>query len=135
MILTHPKNEPFRFTHLLFLAQTYHLTAEEAAELESTSPRSKKPKNDTVPTSGGIFSVHPEDEYIQKVGTSLSFLIVSLISPSQFALHALDFSYSTAQPRDKESFGLDVACRMMLLPAENLASLVDALTEAFPPPQ
>ena len=61
------QNEPFRFTHYLFLAQIYRLTAEEAAEIESSAPRPKKAKNDALPATGGVFSVHPEDEYIQKV--------------------------------------------------------------------
>ena len=53
---------------------------------------------------------------------------------SQFASHTMDFSYTNAEPRDKESFGLDMACRMMLVPAENITQLVDALAEAFPAP-
>ncbi|KAF7797674.1 hypothetical protein EIP86_008874 [Pleurotus ostreatoroseus] len=102
------ENKPFRFSQYLFLAQTYHLSAEEAAELEANAPRSaKKPKNSTAASGAsgeGVFSMHPEDEYIQK-------------------------------PRDKESFGLDTGCRMMLVAAEDFPRLVEALAQAFPAPQ
>ena len=46
----------------------------------------------------------------------------------------MDFPYSNTEPRDKESFGLDMGCRMMLVPAEKMPNLVDALADAFPAP-
>ncbi|PSR71127.1 hypothetical protein PHLCEN_2v12973 [Hermanssonia centrifuga] len=51
------------------------------------------------------------------------------------ASHTLDFTYSSAEPRNKESFGLDTACRLMLVPAENFPRLIAAIAEAFPAPE
>lgn len=113
-------NEPYRFDHLLFLSRTYKLSPEEEAELIATAPRSSKRQRnaiDPMRSDGGVYSFHPEDEYIQK-----------------FASHTLDFAFSNAQPRDKESFGLDTGGRMMLVPAANLPPLIQALNEAYAPP-
>ncbi|KAI0791666.1 p21-C-terminal region-binding protein-domain-containing protein [Abortiporus biennis] len=105
-------NEPYRFSHLLFISRIYRLSSEEAAELQARSPR-KQQENATA----GVFSFHPEDEYIQK-----------------FATHSIDYSFSNVQPRDKDSFGLDTGGRMMLVPAANLPQLITTLNEVFAPP-
>ncbi|TFK57727.1 hypothetical protein OE88DRAFT_1618886, partial [Heliocybe sulcata] len=113
-------NEPYRFDHYLFISRTYKLSAEEAAELIASAPRSSKRQRnaiDPMRSDGGVYSFHPEDEFIQK-----------------FASHTLDFSFSNAQPRDKESFGLETGGRIMLVPASNLPPLIAALNEAYTPP-
>ena len=46
----------------------------------------------------------------------------------------VDFPYMNAQPRDSESFGLDTALRMMLVPADRFPQLVQAIVEAYPAP-
>lgn len=69
------KNEPYRFTHLLFISRVYRLSAEEAAELHASKPRTKRNKGSSAPTSGGgVFSFHPEDEQIQQVRVLATFL-------------------------------------------------------------
>ena len=52
----------------------------------------------------------------------------------QFATHALDYTFSHAQPRDAEAFGLDTGGRMMLIPTTRLREIVNALAEAYPQP-
>ncbi|EIW86231.1 hypothetical protein CONPUDRAFT_133729 [Coniophora puteana RWD-64-598 SS2] len=111
-------NEPFAFTHLLFISRTYKLSEEEESEL-AESRTSKKRKTFPQPTrsSTGVYSFHLEDEQIQ-----------------QAASHALDYALTHALPRDKDAFGLDVAGRMMLVPADRLQALVDTMSEVYRPP-
>jgi protein BCP1 len=52
----------------------------------------------------------------------------------QFATHTLDFDYSHQEPRDRDSFGTDVAGRMMLIPSAKLDQMVQAMTAKFPVP-
>ncbi|GJE99768.1 p21-C-terminal region-binding protein-domain-containing protein [Phanerochaete sordida] len=110
-------NEPFRFSHYLFISQTYRLSSEEAAELEATASRSKRQKGASKPKQEGVTPVHPEDEEI-----------------AQFATHIVDFPYTNTQPRDNESFGLDTSLRMMLVPAERFPQIVQAIAETYPAP-
>ncbi|TCD71444.1 Mss4p nuclear export [Steccherinum ochraceum] len=107
---------PYSFSHLLFISRTYRLTAEEAAELEARAPRSKRHKGSETLT-GGVHSFHPEDDVI-----------------AQFATHSIDYSFTTAQPREKESFGLEMGGKMMLVPADRYSRLAATLSETFPPP-
>jgi len=109
-------NEPYRFSHLLFISRTYRLSAEQAQELQPQSRR-KKQKAAQPAAVGGVFSFHPEDEYIQK-----------------FASYTLDYSFTTTQPREKDSFGLDLGGRLMLVPADKLPLIVTSLSEVFAPP-
>ncbi|TDL22295.1 hypothetical protein BD410DRAFT_256154 [Rickenella mellea] len=127
-------NEPYKFSHLLFLTRTYRLTAEEAAVLEASnhnqrpSKRQKgRPPLQTGNTNSGAdvsnggtstYSFHPEDEYIQK-----------------FASHSIDYNLSSAQPRDADAFGLDTAGRIMLVPADRLKDLVQTLSDTYAVPQ
>jgi len=110
------ENEPYKFSHLLFISRIYRLTAEEAAELEARAPRPKRHKSSDVLT-GGVHSFHPEDDVIAK-----------------FAIHTIEYSFTTAQPREKDSFGLDLGGKMMLVSADRYPQLVSALNETFPPP-
>ena len=57
-----------------------------------------------------------------------------ILTVIQFAVHTLDYSFTNTEPREKDSFGLDVGGRMMLLPANKLPQLIEALNEEFPPP-
>ena len=68
------QNEPYNFTHLLFISRTYHLTAEDEAAMQVAQRSSKRQKPSTGSEStegagegGGVYSFHPEDEVIQKV--------------------------------------------------------------------
>ncbi|KAI0706227.1 p21-C-terminal region-binding protein-domain-containing protein [Cytidiella melzeri] len=112
-------NEPFKFSHYLFLSQTCKLSAEEVAELDHRVPPSKKQRAAVISSNEPkIIPIHPEDEQILQLATS-----------------TVDFTYSTAVQRDSDSLGLDLGGRLMLMPAERLPQLVNALAEAYPPPQ
>jgi len=110
-------NEPFRFSHYLFISQTYRPSPEEVAELEASASRSKRHKAVPKPKLTDVVPMHPEDEEI-----------------AQFASHVVDFPYINTQPRDGESFGLDTSVRMMLVPADRFPQLVQAIVEAHPAP-
>ncbi|KAI0809111.1 p21-C-terminal region-binding protein-domain-containing protein [Irpex lacteus] len=113
-------NKPFRFSHYLFLSQVCKLSAEDVAELEERVPPTKRQKAGTHAPSGQprVVPIHPEDEEIGKLAT-----------------HTVDFAYSNTITQDTESLGLDLGGRLMLMPAERLPQLVNALEEAYPPPQ
>ncbi|PAV21651.1 rhamnolipids biosynthesis 3-oxoacyl-reductase [Pyrrhoderma noxium] len=113
------ENEPYAFTHYLIITRTYRLTPQQLAELEESEQRpSKKPKTRLPPATTAndglisTYSFHPEDEYIQKHATFTS-----------------DYTHTTKAPREDDSFGLDVAGRLMLIPAENFQPMID---EMFP---
>lgn len=140
------QNEPYTFTHYLFLTRTYRLTAEEAAALEAPQRPSKRQKNkpQTAPSSDGgpsTYSFHAEDEYIQKVrhtplprrSRRMLTWHARIVNP-QLALYSVDYSLTSSQPRDAESFGLDVAGRIMLVPAERFPELVENMVEAYAVP-
>ncbi|GBE78634.1 Protein bcp1 [Sparassis crispa] len=109
-------NEPYRFTHLLFVSRIYRLSQEEQEERQGTAPRSKRQKQapTSAPSTPGLYPFHPEDECIQK-----------------FAVHSLDYAFPHAQPRED---GLDLGGRMMLVPANRLRDLVAALADSYPSP-
>lgn len=131
-----PQNKPFRFSHYLFLSQTYKLSAAEAAELETRPPPAKKPKGSSASKQNKTFSVHPEDDQITQVRVDLtpSSARHLCISP-KFASHTVEFGYTTAVPRDSESFGLDTGGKLMLLPAERLPQFISAIEAAYPAPR
>ncbi|KZT68813.1 hypothetical protein DAEQUDRAFT_757365 [Daedalea quercina L-15889] len=112
-------NEPYNFSHFLVISRIYRLSPEEEAELQGPAPRSKRPKQSAPqkPSSGGVYSFHPEDEQIQKI-----------------ALHSLDYNFTNSQPREENAFGLDMGGRMILFPATRLRELVSVLQDAYPPP-
>ncbi|EMD41510.1 hypothetical protein CERSUDRAFT_101946 [Gelatoporia subvermispora B] len=113
-------NEPYRFTHLLFISRIYRLTPEEEAEMQEAAPRNKRQKQSApapAPSTPGVYSFHSEDEDIQKI-----------------ALHSLDYNFTRAQPRGEEAFGLDMGGRMMLVPGASLPQLVNVLQEKYSAP-
>ncbi|KAF8491272.1 p21-C-terminal region-binding protein-domain-containing protein, partial [Gautieria morchelliformis] len=120
------ENEPYTFSHYLFITRTYRLSPEDESAMdgvEITGPPAKRPRKKKavhVSNEGGkaaTFSFHPEDEHIQN-----------------FASHTLDYEFTNSQPREQDSFGLDMAARMMLVPADRLPALVEAMGEAYAAP-
>ncbi|KAF7297798.1 N-acetyltransferase domain-containing protein [Mycena kentingensis (nom. inval.)] len=117
-------NEPYRFTHLLIVSRTYHLSDAEEEALANRAPshKSKKPKKQKpqqppleARPMDGIYSFHPEDACIQ-----------------EHALYSITYPFSTAaEPRDAESFGLDVRGRLMLVEASRWEALVAKMSEVY----
>jgi protein BCP1 len=133
------QNEPYNFSHILFISRTYRLSPEEEAAMQSAAHPAKRQKVPSVSGSGpsdGVYSFHPEDEYIQKASLILKFveLFVVLTILHQVASHTLDYSFSSAEPREKDSFGLDTGGRMMLVPADRFQELIASLNEAYTVP-
>jgi protein BCP1 len=84
----------------------------------------------------GIYSFHPEDECIMQVcrlaHTALPHVSFTDCVPSiQLSMHHLSYSFNSAQPREKDSFGLDILGRFMLMDAANLPDLVCLMAEKY----
>ncbi|KAL1741334.1 BCP1 family [Schizophyllum fasciatum] len=152
--------EPFAFTHLLIPSRTYHLSEEEEERAASqsqpshtnTNPSHTNPAHTTTnpfhtkPTKAkranpahakptrakraktpaaqahvararpadGVYAFHPEDGVI-----------------AEFATHVADYPFARAEPRDRESFGLDTRGRLMLVPAERFVDMVRKMGETY----
>ncbi|CAK5284380.1 unnamed protein product [Mycena citricolor] len=118
-------SEPYAFTHLLFVSRHYHLTQDEEEALANRAPsrrstkakkqRSAQPPQQNAPEDG-IYSFHPEDACIR-----------------EHALHALSYPFSAAppEPRDSESFGLDVRGSVMLVEAPRWDELIAKMAEVY----
>lgn len=52
------------------------------------------------------------------------------------SMHTLDYKFTTAapEPREKDSFGLDMRGRIMLITADRFPELVTRITEVYAPP-
>lgn len=81
-----PQNEPFNFTHLVFISRVYKLSAEEEEAMTVSqqqsgkdSKRQKYSQNSSAPmterNAGGVYPFHPEDEEIRKVCISISVVL------------------------------------------------------------
>lgn len=53
----------------------------------------------------------------------------------QYATYTLDYPLSTQVPREDDSFGLDIAGRLMLVAAENFQPMIDEMSAAYSVPQ
>ncbi|KAF7437483.1 Mss4p nuclear export [Pleurotus ostreatus] len=118
-------NQPFTFSHLLFVSRTYHLSPEEESYLASnprspSSKKSKKQKAKSQPVAqrpaGGIYPFHPEDDIIM-----------------QCASHTLNYSFDNAprEKRDAETFGIDNRGRVMLVPVERFEELIRRMGDTY----
>lgn len=80
----HPsQNEPFNFTHLVFISRVYKLTPEEeeamaVAQQPGKASKRQKSQNSNGETNDrspdGVYPFHPEDEEIRKVRPSIDVL-------------------------------------------------------------
>ncbi|KAG6330127.1 hypothetical protein ID866_8962 [Astraeus odoratus] len=64
--------DPYEFSHYLFVSRVYRLTAEEEEAMAAAQRNSKRHKpsgnSDLCQSRDGVYSFHPEDEEILKVG-------------------------------------------------------------------
>ncbi|PPQ98057.1 hypothetical protein CVT26_003283 [Gymnopilus dilepis] len=113
--------EPYQFTHLLFVSRAYHLSEEEESQLANRASTRRKPEansskkqrkhrpeleqSEMARPADGVYPFHPEDDILAKA-----------------ALHSLTYPYVAPLPplvqetRSRETFGLDVRGRVMLIP-------------------
>jgi len=129
--------KPYKFSHLLFLSRTYHLSDGEESALANSAPtrqtnvkykKSKKVKAGPEFEVGdeydllkrrpedGIYPFHPEDLLIM-----------------QAAECAMDYVFDKApeEPRERDAFGLDTRGRLMLARADKLEELVARMSDVY----
>ncbi|KAF8634100.1 hypothetical protein AX15_001068 [Amanita polypyramis BW_CC] len=127
----------YKFSHLLFLSRTYHLSDdEESALANSTSARqfdanvrpkkTKKAKTAAEVSEeydlskrrpeDGIYPFHPEDLLIMQVADC-----------------TMDYKFDKMPegPREKDAFGLDTRGRLMLVRAGKFEDLVKRMSEVY----
>lgn len=131
------QGKPYKFSHLLFLSRTYHLSDEEESTLANSAPtrqanakykKSKKAKAGPEFEVGdeydllkrrpedGIYPFHPEDLLIM-----------------QAAECTMDYTFDKApeEPRERDAFGLDTRGRLMLVRADKLEELVAKMSDVY----
>lgn len=119
-------NEPYAFSHYLFLSRVYKLTDEEEEDMRVSARGNKRPRANVPAFSnpraggGGVYPFHPEDEYILAA-----------------ASHSFDYPFSSAPagPREKDAFGLDMGGRVMLVPTERMGELIEKMGEVYKVPE
>jgi len=107
------ENEPYIFSHYLFITRTITYTSEDL-DVDDVQPSKKTKKKSTSSKGPTTSSFHPEDEIIQRC-----------------AAITIDYPFANTPPRDSDSFGLPQAGRMMLVPAARFEQLVTQMQEAF----
>ena len=140
-ILTHcittRQGKSYKFSHLLFLSRTYHLSDDDESALVNSAPtrqadvkykKSKKARAGPEFEVGdeydllkrrpedGIYPFHPEDLLIM-----------------QAAECTIDYKFDKAPegPREKDAFGLDTRGRLMLVRADKLEGLVERMLDVY----
>ncbi|EJT99029.1 hypothetical protein DACRYDRAFT_110355 [Dacryopinax primogenitus] len=117
--------QPFQFSHFLVVSRTYRAPNDEDDPMDGESaPPTKKSKKMSKKKSAAAaagasmtYPYHEEDTLI-----------------SQLSLHALDYAFTNALPREDGGFGLDMGGRVMLFEAGRFPDVVAALEREFPPP-
>jgi protein BCP1 len=124
------------FSYFIFLSRTYHLSDNEESELGARRPEGSKAKKakkaktsaSSLPQVGeeydllrrrpedGVYPFHPEDLLIM-----------------QIAECSMDYKFDKAQEgaRDKDSFGLDIRGRAMLVKAEKFEDIVKRMSSVY----
>jgi len=118
------EGDPFKFSHFLVISRTYRTPSDADDPMNGEhAPLSKKsktaPKKRPVAAAGAslTYPYHEEDTLI-----------------SQVSLHALDYAFTNALPREEGGFGLDMGGRVMLFEAASFPEVVAALEKEYPPP-
>ncbi|KAK2459777.1 hypothetical protein APHAL10511_008209 [Amanita phalloides] len=127
-------DQPYKFSHLLLISRTYHLSDDEESALVNSAPtrqseanaKSKKSKKARTVAEeydlmksrpdDGIYPFHPEDLLI-----------------TQAAECTMDYKFDKAPegPREKDAFGLDTRGRLMLVRADKFEELVKKMLEVY----
>ncbi|EJD55116.1 hypothetical protein AURDEDRAFT_109577 [Auricularia subglabra TFB-10046 SS5] len=111
-------NEPYTFSHFIFLSRTYTPTPEQEMDWQSDAPQqAKRRKEEPSGEEGRTRSFHFEDEVIAK-----------------YASAVVDYTHSRAEKRDGESLGVETGGRLMLLDAAKLPAIVEEMARVFAVP-
>jgi len=56
-----------------------------------------------------------------------------VVDVHQFSMHSVEYAFTTAsaEPRERDAFGLDTRGRMMLVAADRFAQLIDKMSEVY----
>ncbi|GJJ09392.1 hypothetical protein Clacol_003614 [Clathrus columnatus] len=118
------ENEPFSFSHYLFISRTWRPHPSDMMDDDSTSvPPSKRMKVEGPSALDlSMQSFHPEDtEVMQRLGL-------------QHAIHVLDYEFSNKSTQVNAALSRDIGGRVMLMSSESFPLLVQALSKAYPVP-
>ncbi|KAG9083625.1 Mss4p nuclear export [Ceratobasidium sp. 370] len=107
------ENEPYNFENFIVISRCFRFSDEEE-NAPGASQLTKKQKR----KGGALRSYHVEDQCIEQVAT----------------LQA-DYEYTNKVPREPDSFGVDLAGRLVVFPHVEFPKLVSIMQEAFPPPR
>ena len=102
------------FSHFLIISRAYQLSREEEEEEEKAGPRTKRARKQEG-RADGVYSFHPEDEQILEGATN-----------------KVTYSFNgSAEPREKDEFGLDTRGRLILVTADGLGDVVRRIAEEY----
>ncbi|KAG8719724.1 Mss4p nuclear export [Ceratobasidium sp. 394] len=105
------ENEPYNFENFIVISRCFRFSDEEENTLVANQPTKKQKRK------GGVLrSYHAEDECIEQVGTVQA-----------------DYEFTNKIPREPDSFGVDLAGRVIVFPQAEFSKLVSIMQEAFPP--
>ncbi|CAE6478094.1 unnamed protein product [Rhizoctonia solani] len=104
------QNEPYRFSNYVIISRCFRFDDTEESSTGTSQPAKKQRRK------GGVLRpYHAEDECIEKV-----------------SLAKADYEYTNKVEREEDSFGVDLAGRVIIFPDSNLARLVSLMDESFP---
>ncbi|CAE6523733.1 unnamed protein product [Rhizoctonia solani] len=104
------QNEPYRFDNYVVVSRCFRFDDNEESATGASQPAKKQKRK-----GGHLRSYHAEDEYIEKVATTEA-----------------DYEYTNRIERDKDSFGVDLAGRVIVFPQSKFATLVSLMDAGFP---
>ncbi|KAG8741778.1 Mss4p nuclear export [Ceratobasidium sp. 414] len=105
------ENEPYNFENFIVISRCFRFSDdEENAPGTSQPPKKQKRKG------GALRPYHAEDECIAQVGTL-----------------QVDYEFTNTIPREPDSFGVDLAGRVVMFPQTEFPKLVSIMQEALPP--
>ncbi|CAE6507447.1 unnamed protein product [Rhizoctonia solani] len=104
------QNEPFSFDNYVLVSRCFRFDDNEESATGTSQPVKKQKRK------GGILrSYHAEDEHIEKIASAKA-----------------EYEYTSRIEREQDSFGVDVAGRVMVFPHSKFAALVSLVDAGFP---
>ncbi|EUC65723.1 p21-carboxy-terminal region-binding protein [Rhizoctonia solani AG-3 Rhs1AP] len=104
------QNEPFSFDNYVLVSRCFRFDDNEESATGTGQPVKKQKRK------GGILrSYHAEDEHIEKIASAKA-----------------EYEYTSRIEREQDSFGVDVAGRVMVFPHSKFAALVSLVDAGFP---
>ncbi|KAH7330567.1 p21-C-terminal region-binding protein-domain-containing protein [Rhizoctonia solani] len=104
------QNEPYRFDNYIVISRCFRFDDNEESATGISQPAKRQKRK------GGLLrSYHAEDEYIEKV-----------------ALAKAEYEYTNRIERDEDSFGVDLAGRVIIFPQSKFDTFVSLIEAGFP---